>query len=474
MSVMTAADPIAFCRRLLPLAMCVCLLLAGPAAGQLPPAGPGGGNEADQNETKGDGGGTADVGDAADKVTNLVDELKLEWLIEKNSTIDLLVVLAAAIGGLILGRLLGWILQKLGEPLKRRNRRSEALWFTAAAGPLTLALLTVGLSVSIARLTVSETFRGFVGDTMTMLFVIAVVWYLYNLVELLDIALRRLVGRRKTGLEGLLVPIIRKTCRAVLVFVAILFILDAIYQLDVGAWLAGLGIAGLAISLAAQDSLKNVFGSVTIFLDRPFLKDSFIYYAGRYGWVEDMGFRSTRMRTLDGHLLIIPNANIVNQDIENVGVRPYIRRVIDITITYDTPADKVRRAQEIVREIFQLEGIREPIHNPDNPDDFPPRVFFSGFNSASLNILVYYWHRPGDWWAYLDHATRFNQQLFERYNDEGIDFAFPTQTLHLAGDENRPLNVGVHASPTGDPITVGGNDAAKPPGGGKDPQAEGR
>ena len=452
----------------------VLTFLAGAAPAQNPPTTHPGG----VNNNGGGGGDGAETGtgdtadDAVEGVTTFLENLKIEVVWRNNSNLDLLIVLAAAVVGLLVGRVLGWGLQRLGQPLKRRGRRSEALWLTAAAGPATLALFAAALSGSMARLTLSDALRSFTADTLTMLFAVAVVWYLYNLVELLDIALRRIVGRRKTGLEGLLVPIIRKTFRALLVFVAVLFILDAVYQLDVGAWLAGLGIAGLAVSLAAQDSLKNVFGSITIFLDRPFLKDSFIHYGGRYGWVEDMGFRSTRMRTLDGHLLIIPNASIVNQDIENVGVRPYIRRVIDITITYDTPPEKVRRAREIVEEIFQLDGIREAIHNDQDPADWPPRVYFSGFNAASLNILAYYWHRPGDWWPYLDHATRFNQELLERFNAEGIDFAFPTQTLHLAGDENRPLNVGVHASHSAAPVQIAGNNAAQPPGGPASP-AEG-
>lgn len=444
--------------------------LAGRCALGQPHLKPGrGGGQGDDQAGNGEGGAAGSGDSAVDSTVGAArrtwEQIQLEAIWERNETLDLLVVLAAAIGGLVLGRIIGWALQRLADPLKRRNRRGEALWLTAAAGPITLALFTVGLSVTTARLTLGAYLRGFIADTLTMLFAVAVVWYLYNLVELLDIALRRVVGRRKTGLEGLLVPIIRKTCRILLVFLAVLFILDAVYELDVGAWLAGLGIAGLAVSLAAQDSLKNIFGSLTIFLDRPFVKDSFIRYAGQFGTIEEMGFRSTRMRTLDGHLLIIPNANIVNQDIENVGVRPFIRRVIDITIPYDTPAEKVQRAREIVREICALDGVREPIHDPDDPEQFPPRIYFSGFNAASLNIQVYYWHRPGDWWQYLDHATRFNQALFERFNAEEIDFAFPTQTLHLAGDENRPLNVGVHGSPTGEPIAVGGNDAARGAGG---------
>jgi MscS family membrane protein len=205
--------------------------------------------------------------------------------------------------------------------------------------------------------------------------------------------------------------------------------------------LAGLGIAGLAVSLAAQDSLKNLFGSITILLDRPFRVGQRIVYAGYDGTVEEIGFRSTRLRTLTGNLVNIPNSKIVNDPIENIGVRPAIQRVINVTITYDTPREKIQQAVNLLRGILEEPGIGEPIHPVINDTPTPPRVFFNDFNADSLNIFVIYWYAPPSWWDYMAHAEKLNFRIFEEFEKAGIEFAFPTRTLYLADDPKRRLRI---------------------------------
>ena len=232
---------------------------------------------------------------------------------------------------------------------------------------------------------------------------------------------------------------IRKTLRVVLVVIVVLFVVDSVFNQDIGAWLAGLGIAGLAVSLAAQDSIKNLFGSVTILLDRPFGIGERIIYGGYDGVIEEIGFRSTKVRTFTGHLVTIPNSTIVNNPVENVGRRPYIRRIMDVTITYDTPREKIEQAVEILRSILEEADLREPIHATINGDEFPPRVYFKDYLADSLSVQVIYWYAPPAYWDYMDHAQRLNLRIFEEFEKAGIEFAFPTQTLYLAGDPKRKL-----------------------------------
>ena len=160
-------------------------------------------------------------------------------------------------------------------------------------------------------------------------------WYAFNLVSVVDVMLRRLTAKTDSSLDDQLVPLIRKTLRIFLVAVGVMFVVDSVFGQNVGALLAGLGIAGLAVSLAARPSLENLFGSITILLDRPFKVGQRIVYSGYDGVIEDIGFRSTKIRTGTGHLVTIPNANIVNNPVENIGDRPYIRRTMNVTITYD-------------------------------------------------------------------------------------------------------------------------------------------
>jgi MscS family membrane protein len=190
----------------------------------------------------------------------------------------------------------------------------------------------------------------------------------------------------------------------------------------------------LAVSLAAQDSIKNLFGSITIFMDRPFGVGDAIKFAGSEGSVEEIGFRSTKLRTPNGALVSIPNSEVVNGLVENVSSRPYIRRLLDVTVTYDTPVAKVREAVGVIRGV-----LAEAEYASAWDEKFPPRVYFDELNADSLRIRVLYWFHPADWWAYSDHAQRFNLRLMEEFERAGIEFAFPTRTLFLAGDPKRRL-----------------------------------
>ena len=151
------------------------------------------------------------------------------------------------------------------------------------------------------------------------------------------------------------------------------------------------------------------------------------------GTVESVGFRSTRIRTLTGHLVTIPNEKLVNTSIENIGKRPHIRWLNNITITYDTPPEKVEKAVSILREILDN-------HEGMHPD-FPPRVYFNGFNDWSLNILMMAWYHPADYWNMQAWQQKICLEILKRFNEEGIDFAFPSQTVYLANDDSRQLKL---------------------------------
>ena len=230
--------------------------------------------------------------------------------------------------------------------------------------------------------------------------------------------------------------------------------------------LTGLGVGGLAFALAARPTLENIIGSFMIFVDKPFRVGQRVKLMGQNGTVEAIGLRSTKIRLLTGHLTSIPNEKASAVEVENIGRRPYIRRLINVTITYDTPPEKINRAVDILREILAVPEVPDPATTESNEQladtaaavgeaqqqphpneainqpDYPPRVYFNDLNADSLNILVLYWYHPPQYWGYLEHAHWINIQIMERFNAEGIDFAFPSQTLYMAGDDNRPLTVG--------------------------------
>ncbi len=355
-----------------------------------------------------------------------------------------LALLGLLLGALIVGKVISFSLYRQAKRLEAAGRAPlMGMLLKAVAGPIVLLLLAGALYLTGMFLRFQQTVTEGTGAearevTKTVLLfqvplwvniyktitVLAAGFFIFKLVDLLEFFLLRWTSKTETTLDDQLVPLIRKTLRVFVVIVAGLFIAQNIFDWNIGALVAGLGIGGLALALAAKDALSNLFGSVTIFSDRPFQLGERIKIAGYDGTVEEVGFRSTRIRTLMGHLVVLPNSMVANEAVENIGRRPCLKRVLDVTVTYDTPPDKLQRGVEIIREMLEA---RKEHFAPDSP----PRVYFSDFNPTSLNIVVYYWFAPPDWWEYLEFNHDFNMELLRRFNEEQIEFAFPTQTLYV-------------------------------------------
>jgi MscS family membrane protein len=345
-------------------------------------------------------------------------------------------LLGLVLGALIVGRILSFILQVQVRRLRDKGRLPLlAIVTNAADGPMRAVLLAGALYAAGTFMSFqSERFeatdiRAFWNQVCTTIAVLATGWFIYRLVDVVEHFLRRWTSRTDTTLDDQIVPLIRKTLRVFVVVIVALFVAQNIFHWNIGALVAGLGIGGLAVALAAQSALSNLFGSVTIFADRPFVMGDWVKIQGYEGFIEEVGFRSTRIRGLDGHLVTIPNSVVASGPIDNVARRPSIKRVLDVTVTYDTPPEKMRRGVEILREMLDA-------RSEHFPEDRPPRVYFSDFNAASLSIIVYYWFAPPDWWEYMAFTHEFNMELLERFNAEGIEFAFPTQTLYLKQDSD--------------------------------------
>ncbi len=254
---------------------------------------------------------------------------------------------------------------------------------------------------------------------------ITVAYAIFRLVDIAEYYLLRWTGKTDTRLDDMLVPVIRKSLRVTIAIIAVIYIVDNVLHQDVKSILLGAGVGGVAIALAAKETIANFFGSITIFADRPFQVAELVKIEGHFGPVEEVGFRSTRVRTLDGHLVTIPNSTIANSIIENVGRRPFIRRTSNITITYDSKYDKTKKAVDIIKQILAdtLEVNKDPDH--------PPRVYFSDYNDCSLNIYMSYWVKPPDYWLYHEVNERVNFEIMKQFTEADIEFAFPTQTLYL-------------------------------------------
>ncbi len=330
------------------------------------------------------------------------------------------IILASFVAGRIARHLLQAAASK-AENKKPALLPAELRALASAAGFLAFA---IGLLLGKDFLLMNERVASLAQSVTDVLFILALAWMAYCQVDVVNEWMVRVTSKTASKMDDMLVPLVRKSLRVTIVVLAILQVATTLSDKPVTSLLAGIGVGSLAIALASQETLKQFFGSLVIFADKPFELGDRIVVDGHDGPVEEVGFRSTRIRTLEGHLVTIPNGELANKTILNIGRRPYIRRLMNLTITYDTPPEKVQRAMEILKELLKdHEGMRP---------DFPPRVAFNEFNNSSLNILVIFWYHPPNYWDFMKFSEQLNLEILRRFNAEGIEFAFPTQTLYLA------------------------------------------
>lgn len=378
------------------------------------------------------GGGKADppAVDLQTQITNLFGRT-----LSETTYTGWAILLGAIIGGLVAGKILQTILQQIAKKAKARGWQARGQVLEYCAGPANLAVFAAFLGVGLTQIVMEKPVAEFSLKFIALLYVVSLAWFLYNLVDIVEF------GIRKVTTDATIIQLIRKALRIFLLIVFGLFVAENVFGADITAWIAGLGLAGLAVSLAAQGPIKNIFGSITVVLDRPFGMGDRIKYGDAVGEVIAMGFRSTKLRTLEGHLVTIPNQKLIDDVVENITARPFIRRVLNVTVTYDTPPEKVEEGMQIIKDLLAESFMSETF----DLVNFPPRVYFNNFNADSLNILVMYWYQLNvegrDWWTYNEQAGKFNVKLLRAFNDAGISFAFPTQTLYLVGDPDRELSI---------------------------------
>jgi MscS family membrane protein len=226
---------------------------------------------------------------------------------------------------------------------------------------------------------------------------------------------------RRSSLDG---QLIRLGARLIGVVFAIVFLIRGADELGFPAYsvLAGLGVGGLAVALAARDSLANLLGSLLIMFEKPFRIGHYIRVSGSEGTVEDVGFRSTRIRTQDNSLISIPNNAVVNTTVENLSLRAMRRQRFFVQVTYDTPREKVEAL---------VAGIRRLIldHSLTNKTNF--QVRFNNFSESSLDILVMFYFDVQDYSVELREREAILLRTMDLMNEIGVEFAFPTRTLQI-------------------------------------------
>lgn len=292
-----------------------------------------------------------------------------------------------------------------------------------ARNPLKLVLVTFAFWITVNIFDLPEQVERVVQHLFLALLTITVCYVLLRIIDALVAFLKPRVAQTESKLDDHLLPILNTTFKTFIVIIAILLVIQNMGY-NITSLLAGLGLGGLAMALAAQDTLSNVFGAIAIFVDQPFHMGDVVQVEGFTGTVEEIGVRSTRLRTFNGTLVTFPNSLVVNAKIENLTARPERRTDFTIGVTYDTSYEKLQTGVQILRDVMEA-----------HPGTARYRAHFQSYGDFSLNILAQHWCKYLDYEEYLKCLEEINFEILKRYEKEGIEFAFPTQTLYVKSDD---------------------------------------
>ncbi len=243
----------------------------------------------------------------------------------------------------------------------------------------------------------------------------------YKLTDLLSDYLMAKAKQTESTLDDQLVPLLRKVLKIFVILIGGLFVLLNL-NVNIIPFLTGLSIGSLALALAAQDTLKNFFGSIMIFIDKPFQIGQWITTGDVDGTVEEVGFRSTRIRTFRNSLQYVPNGKLADSTIDNHGLRNYRRFYTKIGIMYDTPPQLI--------EVF-VEGLKDIALNHPKTVKNKMEIHFNDLEEFSLSIMFYIFFEVPTWSEELNCRDEVLISILRLAEELGVNFAFPTSTLHM-------------------------------------------
>jgi len=336
-----------------------------------------------------------------------------DWLI------SLIIIAAAFLINKIIVLLNKHVIQKLTG--KTKNRLDDIL-FKMLEAPVLLGVILFAIWIAAKRLELGVPVERAIYLSFRVLTVVNITWFVARLVNALleeYIAPKAADKNTMKYLDNHLMSILRRAVLAIIWSFGIIMALNNV-GVNVGTLIAGLSIGGLAFALAAQDTIKNIYGGFTIFTDRPFRIGDRIKVDGFDGFVEEIGIRSTRIRTLEKRLVTIPNFKLVEASVENISEELLHRILLKLGLTYNTSPEKMIEAMAILKDMPNR------VENVETKDIM---VAFTDFTDFSLVItFVYFIRKDAD---IMETPTHVNSEILRAFNEAGLQFAFPTQTLYI-------------------------------------------
>ena len=303
-------------------------------------------------------------------------------------------------------------------------------FFQLFSAPLNFLIIVLSVYFAMHQLDLQQFFAWFgkkakaeiiFNKTIGVLLTAAFTWVVLRVIDYVILVLEKNQTEQEKS-DKQIILFAKDLLKVIIFIISVFFILGNVFSLNITSLIAGLGIGGLAIALAAQDTLANLFGSFIIFLDKPFKVGHFIHAETITGTIEKIGFRSTLVRTLDKSLLAVPNKQLVNVPLNNVTLSPSRRVRFTVGLTYNTKSHQIKKVCEEIREVL--------LEDESITDDVS--VVFTDFATSCLEILVIFYVVSNDWDRMIKVKESMNYKIMEIVERNGCEFAFPTQTIHLA------------------------------------------
>lgn len=336
--------------------------------------------------------------------------------------------LAAALVAVVLGFLLRRIARAVLDRLRRITDKTKTAWddivFDAIEKPLGFAFIVAGVGAALLLLDPPEApvnIKRFVEAGLRAMAAVIVVWFALRLIDGVALQLQKIAAKTESKLDDQVLPILRTSAKVFAVLIGAMVIVQNLGY-SIGSLLAGLGLGGAAIALASKDTVANLFGSLVIFIDRPFQIGDWVAIGSIEGTVEEVGLRTTRIRTFANSLITLPNHLLTTSSIENWSAMQKRRISVNVGVTYGTSPSQMN---ELVKRF------RKVLENDDRilQDFF--LVNFNNFGPSSLDVFVYCFTKTTNWAEYLQVRQEVFLEFMKVVDELGLSFAFPSQSLYL-------------------------------------------
>lgn len=325
---------------------------------------------------------------------------------------------------LVLYRIVSWIIGYFLIKILRKILNNSSVidnYINPISNPISFLIVISIVSFFLPLLEIPIQFNVWVSNIIKVLYPITLTMIIYRSSDLIADFYSLLASKTETTVDDNLIPLVRKVIKIIIVILGLLYSLSVL-GVEITPLLAGASVGGLALALAAQDTLKNFFGSITIYTDSPFEIGDWIVFDGGEGVVEEIRVRSTRIRTFHNSVISVPNGILADLKIDNMGRRRFRRFRSQIGLTYDTPPDLIDA---------YITGLREIVKEHPKTKNDPYEIHLNEFGTSSLNILVYIFFEVENWSQELKARQEFMLEAIRLAKELNVRFAFPTSTLHI-------------------------------------------